>query len=1255
MLIILLDSLESISTNENGHKLEWLPSRIAQNVKIIVTADCGATDMVKILQHKCEDSMTVIPPFVSLECENVMKVMMNTNKISVNINQWKAIREVFQSCRLPIFINLTLESVKLWRSYDTAEDNHLGRSVEEVIENILIRTEKTHGSVLVTHVLGYLAASSNGLSESELLDILSLDDVALNNIFTSLQPKIRRFPPAILVQILQDIDIYVAEMETDGILVLRWRHSQFNEIARKRYLSNEELKRYLYFNMADYYLGTWGGSTQKPYTDSVVGKERRACRLLPEQPYVFGTCDIDKRYNLRKMTLLPPCLLNSCRHDELRSEIFCNYSFLYNRIKATSLQQLLTDFDVFNDRECNLVSEALRMSGSAILYDMRSLVIELIGRLLPLTEKYKFIEQLVHQCDLDLQRNCPLVPNVQCYSTPGGPLQSEGHTGGTQYCPVDVGVFKSSDGILLTAKPFYSTRVRVWELSRGDPRPDMMMPVGRIHHSRDGNFLVVFQENKQVKIFRSDCGDLIGEIQYGFGVPCHIEVSKKYLAFTIEKGCSPFVIELEDSQIVHKFGYHSNTVAINQNDTFLACNSGKSVILFELPLMQRRCVVETSDVPKDITFISSKLKCFVSTKGKTIESIVFDVVNKRSKVNKILTDLEIRNCVLSNTEAFFLVQSGRCLYLIDSVSDVIVRKLVDLPYGIDVDLATTFTGAGFSADDSKVVAPRANFLAIWDVATGSPLRVLQSSACYIKSVFTSDVVNKAVTILDDGTFQVWNLDNIDTDILHSNNIFPGKIEKISLSTERGLSLAYGNETCEAKIVNFGDGYVKDILQHSDEVERLNNMLLSKDGRFAITCADGTSDFQSSNAFDDHVLWDIDTGIKLLHSSGIRFAMFSDKVNLALFVKCVEYDRKEWIKNIYNVIQIGLPDGQDIHFDFPDNTEFVCSPKIATQNTIDYLVFIGQTNRRTYDHETKQELANWIEIRLFVKNISSRSKEMDRIRIQNLVDGADDRTQFLEIFPTDDEKLLILYGRNIDCFEYNPDKGLVIPEIVMKGAILYDIEREECLRHIPGIFRPDSFVSSLLISKDFSVALDGNMNLFSGESYRNVHFIDTEFSPGNYRLALNGKYIVGLLSSKREIVVVRTTDGKNLGHVYVHGEASCLEVGDDDRTVVVGCEDGRVMILTLILDTSDPVTDIIMKFPSRSGESKILSNWDMRYSLLRSDLHHMRCRTPDTSRLSARSRRRSSSGRRTPDHQTISTIVRLTRRNSQNRSEACCLQ
>jgi hypothetical protein len=85
-------------------------------------------------------------------------------------------------------------------------------------------------------------------------------------------------------------------------------------------------------NLADYYLGKWGGGVEKPFTHTpeivvrlkLVEGRAKACRHVPDMPLVFGSCEPGtERFNLRKMSQLPYSLLRSGQADLLRSTCLC--------------------------------------------------------------------------------------------------------------------------------------------------------------------------------------------------------------------------------------------------------------------------------------------------------------------------------------------------------------------------------------------------------------------------------------------------------------------------------------------------------------------------------------------------------------------------------------------------------------------------------------------------------------------------------------------------------------------------------------------------------------------------------------------------------------------------------------------------------------------------------------------------------------------------------------------------------------------
>lgn len=77
--------------------------------------------------------------------------------------------------------------------------------VNLVMLSFVFRLETKHGEVFVRSTLGYLTASKTGISASELLDVLSCDDVVLDDAFEFHIPPIRRLPPLLWTRLRLDL------------------------------------------------------------------------------------------------------------------------------------------------------------------------------------------------------------------------------------------------------------------------------------------------------------------------------------------------------------------------------------------------------------------------------------------------------------------------------------------------------------------------------------------------------------------------------------------------------------------------------------------------------------------------------------------------------------------------------------------------------------------------------------------------------------------------------------------------------------------------------------------------------------------------------------------------------------------------------------------------------------------------------------------------------------------------------------------
>lgn len=174
-MIIFLDSLDQLSANHGARNLHWLPESLPKEVAIIVSTRMDEDTFANLVQKQI-----ILKELVGLshmEGETLLDAWLNDAHRALTSNQRDEVLEKFKASNSnPLYLKLAFEEARLWTSYQPLE--HLAIGVRGIIkENMFDRlsNEGNHGEVLVSHALGYLAASRNGLSEDELVDLLSRD------------------------------------------------------------------------------------------------------------------------------------------------------------------------------------------------------------------------------------------------------------------------------------------------------------------------------------------------------------------------------------------------------------------------------------------------------------------------------------------------------------------------------------------------------------------------------------------------------------------------------------------------------------------------------------------------------------------------------------------------------------------------------------------------------------------------------------------------------------------------------------------------------------------------------------------------------------------------------------------------------------------------------------------------------------------------------------------------------------------------
>ncbi|XP_046458040.1 NACHT and WD repeat domain-containing protein 2-like isoform X2 [Daphnia pulex] len=484
-LLVFLDSVDQIGGAQDANKMAWLPTRLPPFCKIVVSCvyepenpeiskDCQT---LRRMIDEEDNFIHVLALGEELASQVIRHWMRNSHRDLTNY-QWRVVSNAIARCSLPIFVKLVFAEICRWKSYSRAQETHLASNVMDSIMMLFERIEIQHGRILVFHALAYITASKSGLSETELEDLLSLDDRVLDDVYQYHMPPVRRIPPLLWTRIRNDLPNYLSEREADGVSVLNWYHRQFKEAAKERYFKNQNLAIYFHSSIAEYFMGTWGGGNPKPfkYTEiqrmrfNLAEKEGEADRKVPLQPLVFvGKDGKVSRYNLRKFGELPYHLVRARRLDDLFHNVLFHYQWLHAKLSSCPLQAVLSDFeDTCNNledremsRELMLVADALRLGGAILTQYPDLLASQLIGRLLPEAGANLNVRRLLEQCDKEGINNCALMPTAHCLHTPGGPLKYslEGH----QFAVF--GVCLTSDARFVVS---VSNKFLIWDLSTSD-------------------------------------------------------------------------------------------------------------------------------------------------------------------------------------------------------------------------------------------------------------------------------------------------------------------------------------------------------------------------------------------------------------------------------------------------------------------------------------------------------------------------------------------------------------------------------------------------------------------------------------------------------------------------------------------------------------------------------------------------------------------------------------------------------------------
>jgi hypothetical protein len=151
---------------------------------------------------------------------------------SLTQEQWSIFENSVVEESTALYMNLSVYVMSAWKSFDSAAENVLAPTVNGIVNQIFDGLERKFGVVLMQAIIAYLSFAVEGVSDTEIVDLLSIDDEVLNAVFQYSRPDIERLPYHVWLRVRTALGPLIVEREGGAFA---WYHRQLREVGKTRY------------------------------------------------------------------------------------------------------------------------------------------------------------------------------------------------------------------------------------------------------------------------------------------------------------------------------------------------------------------------------------------------------------------------------------------------------------------------------------------------------------------------------------------------------------------------------------------------------------------------------------------------------------------------------------------------------------------------------------------------------------------------------------------------------------------------------------------------------------------------------------------------------------------------------------------------------------------------------------------------------------------------------------------------------------
>jgi len=256
-LTIFIDAVDQFSVYDS---LSIFLDELPKNVKVVFSTlyNDGRKDEEYTNYFERLSSIITNPKKLEIQSsknEEILQNWLEERGRTLTEDQYQLILNSAKN-KTPLYLRLTFIISLEWKSTDNITKEALGEAPQELIIKYFDNVVDKHyvKRELLELVLGLISASKDGLSESELIDLLSREKeiLALYERENSSYPKLTRFPDFLFSKLYYHIQEVFTEKLIDGEMLINPFHRIVGETIKEEYYEKSAIS--LHEKLANYFL-----------------------------------------------------------------------------------------------------------------------------------------------------------------------------------------------------------------------------------------------------------------------------------------------------------------------------------------------------------------------------------------------------------------------------------------------------------------------------------------------------------------------------------------------------------------------------------------------------------------------------------------------------------------------------------------------------------------------------------------------------------------------------------------------------------------------------------------------------------------------------------------------------------------------------------------------------------------------------------------------------------------------------------------